>query len=163
MEWKKDYSFHKMLSRYYDEELVDEGKPAGYYFTIEYDKDDGSGVEIYFNPETKETNRYELEEIGAYAKPVLYLYPEEKTEVTINFEKESNLTTTYPKFKEQWEVTAYPNGDLYDKNNKYYYGLYWEEDGNHEIKFNEGFYVNKDNAINFLEEKLTIPRRGRGR
>lgn len=156
MEWKKDYFFHKMLSRYYDEELVEEGKPAGYYFTIEYDKDDESGVEIYFNPETKETKRYELEEIGAYAKPVLYLYPEEKTEVTINFEKEDNLTTTYPKFKEQWEVTAYPNGDLYDKDGKYYYGLYWEEDSNHTVNFTEGFYVSKDNAIEFLEEKLTI-------
>ena len=60
-------------------------------------------------------------------KPVLYLYPEQKTNITVNFSNEENLTTTYPKFKEQWEVTAYPNGDLYDSNNNYYYALYWEE------------------------------------
>ena len=50
-------------------------------------------------------------------------------------------------------LTAYSNGDLYDNNNKYYYGLYWEEEGNSKVSFNEGFYVTKENAIKFLEEK----------
>ena len=45
---------------------------------------------------------------------------------------------------------------LYDEKGNYYYGLYWEELGNHHIDFNEGFYVTKDNAISFLEEKLNI-------
>lgn len=157
LEWKKEYYYHSMLSGYWDEYVTEEEtKPAGYYFIFEYDKNDDSGVEIYFNQETKEIKKYELEEIGGYAKPVLYLYPEEKTEVTINFEKEDNLTTTYPKFNSEWNVTAYPNGDLYDKDGKYYYGLYWEEDSNHTVNFTEGFYVSKDNAIEFLEEKLTI-------
>lgn len=89
-------------------------------------------------------------------KPVLYLYPSQKTDITVNFSQEENLTTTYPKFKEEWKVTAYPNGDLYDSNNNYYYALYWEEKTYNEVDFKEGFYVNKDNAINFLEEKLTI-------
>jgi len=84
------------------------------------------------------------------------LYPKEKTEVTVNFEKESNLTTTYPKFKNEWKVTANPNGDLYAANGKYYYALYWEEKENHKVSFEEGFYVTKDNAIEFLEEKLSI-------
>ena len=88
-------------------------------------------------------------------KPVLYLYPEEKSNITVNFEKEENLTTTYPKFKDEWKVTAYPNGDLYDKNGKYYYGLYWEENTYNKVNFEEGFYVSKDNAIQFLEEKLS--------
>jgi hypothetical protein len=43
-----------------------------------------------------------------------------------------------------------------DKNGKYYYGLYWEEDSNHKLDFQEGFYVSKENAISFLEEKLSI-------
>lgn len=89
-------------------------------------------------------------------KPVLYLYPEETTKITVNFQKEELLTTTYPKFQDEWTVTAYPNGDLYDSNNNYYYGLYWEELDNTKVSFTEGFYVSEDNAISFLEEKLTI-------
>ncbi len=156
--WEKDYYYHSMISGKFDAHESESGpKPAGYYFIFEEgDMEEGPGVEYYFNPETKEVIKYDLEYIGGYAKPVLYLYPEEKTEVTINFNNEDNLTTTYPKFNEEWKVTAYPNGDLYDSNNKYYYGLYWEEDSNHKVDFSEGFYVSKDNAITFLEEKLTI-------
>lgn len=89
-------------------------------------------------------------------KPVLYLYPEETTKITVNFEHEELLTTTYPKFQDEWTITAHPNGDLYDSNNNYYYALYWEELDNSKVSFTEGFYVSKDNAISFLEEKLTI-------
>lgn len=89
-------------------------------------------------------------------KPVLYLYPETKTNIKVNFANEDYLTTTYPKFNKEWNVLAYPNGDLYDSNNNYYYALYWEEKHYSKIDFSEGFYVSKDNAIEFLEEKLTI-------
>ena len=51
---------------------------------------------------------------------------------------------------------AYSNGDLYDKNNKYYYALYWDEKRYNEVDFHEGFYVENNNAIKFLEEKLNI-------
>ena len=156
-EWQKNNYYHAMLSDYYEEGNVsEEGKKAGIYMIFEYNSSsEGPGVEYYFDPKTKEIEKYELEEIGGYAKPVLYLYPEKTTKVTVNFEKEENLTTTYPKFNNQWEVTVSPNGDMYDKDGKYYYGLYWEEDQNHKVDFKEGFYVTKDNAIEFLEEKLT--------
>ena len=157
--WEKDFYYHSMISGYYEEgSLTNENeKDAGIYLIFEYGQfEEGPGVEYYFNPETKKVKKYELEYIGGYAKPVLYLYPEEKTDITVNFEKEENLTTTYPKFKDEWKVTAYPNGELYDEKGKYYYGLYWEEDSNHKVDFQEGFYVSKENAISFLEEKLSI-------
>lgn len=116
----------------------------------------GRGIEYYYLPDTKEQGYIELTEIGIYAKPVLYLYPREKTIVNIRFNNPNLLTTTYPKYYKNWEVTAYPNGDLYDQNNKYYYGLYWEEETIKKISFDEGFYVNKDMAIDFLEEKLSL-------
>lgn len=87
-------------------------------------------------------------------KPVLYLYPTTTTNITVDFAKEENLTTTYPKFNKNWNVTVHPNGDIYDKDNKYYYALYWEEKYSSK-DFNEGFYVSKENAISFLEEKLS--------
>ena len=156
-DWSKGYYYHWMISGYYDEGSLDneEEKDAGIYLVIGYEEDEESpGFEVYFNPKDRTTKKWELKEIGGYAKPVLYLYPTKKTNITVSFENKNNLTTTYPKYKDKWEVTAYPNGDLYDKDGKYYYGLYWEEKKNHNIDFSEGFYVTKENAINFLEEKL---------
>ena len=87
-------------------------------------------------------------------KPILYLYPEEEMNITVNFDKEELLTTTYPKFNKEWNVLVKPDGSIYE-NGKYYYALYWEENRNKDCDFKDGFYVEKDNAINFLEEKLT--------
>ncbi len=87
-------------------------------------------------------------------KPVLYLYPEKEENVNVTFAHPELLTTTYPKYNNGWEVTAKPNGDLL-LNNKYYYALYWEENTYNKVDFHEGFYVTKENAIPFLEDKLT--------
>lgn len=90
-------------------------------------------------------------------KPVLYLYPEnDNTQVKISFANPELLMVTYPKYNNEWVITANNNGDLYDENGKYYYALYWEENNVKKVDFNQGFYVTKENAINFLEEKLAI-------
>lgn len=89
-------------------------------------------------------------------KPVLYLYPKVETNVEIKFDKPELLTTTYPEFYDSWNVIVKPNGDMYDKNGRYYYALYWEAKGEKLNDFEEGFYVEKDDAIDFLEEKLSI-------
>ena len=87
-------------------------------------------------------------------KPVLYLYPEKEQEVTVKFTHPELLLTTYPKYINEWNVVAKPNGDLL-LDGKYYYALYWEEEKATQVDFHEGFYVTKDNAIEFLKEKLT--------
>ncbi len=89
-------------------------------------------------------------------KPVLYLYPTEDTNVKVTFEYPELLTTTYPKYDNGWNVLVNENSDIYDANNKWYYALYWEEAPTHFVDFKEGFYVEKDNAIDFLEEKLAV-------
>ncbi|MDO4375954.1 MAG: hypothetical protein Q4C33_02135 [bacterium] len=89
-------------------------------------------------------------------KPVLYLYPEVETNVEVKFAKQELLTTTYPKFNSSWNVKVKPNGDMYDESGRYYYALYWEAKGEKLNNFEEGFYVEKENAITFLEEKLNI-------
>ncbi len=58
--------------------------PAAYYLVVE-DNSISKGVlgrvkEFYYVPETGKPGTYKDTEIGGYAKPVLYLYPEEKTE-----------------------------------------------------------------------------------
>ena len=89
-------------------------------------------------------------------KPVLYLYPKEKTDISVKVEKPELLMTTYPKYNDGWKVSVESNGDMYDNNNKYYYGLYWIERKITEEKFETGFYVEKEDAIDFLEEKLSF-------
>ena len=42
------------------------------------------------------------------AKPVLYLYPEEETEVTVTLDFDGTLTSTYPDYGDGWTVTARP-------------------------------------------------------
>lgn len=91
----------------------------------------------------------------SWDKPVLYLYPEQEENVTVTFEHPENLLTTYPKYEAKWEVTATPEGNLYDENGKYYYALYWDEKSIVEEEFDEGFFVTKENAIEFLETTLT--------
>ena len=148
------HNLHPMLSGWFTEK----GKNGIYFViedtSIEFGKD-GAGLEYYYIPTTGEVGTIKTEGVGGYAKPVLYLYPEKETKVKVSFEKSELLTTTYPKFKNVWEVIAQPNGDLKDKDGKYYYGLYWEEEGSTNVDFTEGFYVTKDNAIKFLEEKLS--------
>ena len=120
----------------------------------DYDYDmDESCIEFIYSSQTKK-GEAKTTYCGGIAKPILYLYPEEKTNVMVSFAHPEFLETTYPKFVNHWQVTAYPNGDLYDQDGKYYYGLYWDEKKVHTVDFKEGFYVEKKDAISFLEEKL---------
>ena len=88
-------------------------------------------------------------------KPMIYLYPTKKTDVTVELGNPQLLTTTYPKYENKWNVIAKPNGDLI-YNNRTYYGLYWEGINNISEDYNDGFVVNKENLPSFLEEKLEI-------
>lgn len=89
-------------------------------------------------------------------KPILYLYPTKETNINVTIAKSDAIISSYPKYINNWNVTASPNGDLFDKDGKFYYALYWDETNYAKVNFDKGFYVSKDNAINFLEEKLSI-------
>lgn len=52
-------------------------------------------------------------------------------------------------------MEARPDGNL-KINDKNYYALYWDERGLNKTDFKQGFYVEKEDAIEFLEEKLSI-------
>ncbi len=95
--------------------------------------------------------------LGAYAKPVIYLYPEEETEVSVEveFAEGGDFTCTYPEYGEGWKVTAMPDGTLYDEDGNEYYCLYWEGDGKADFDMSEGFCVKGSDTAAFLREKLT--------
>ena len=92
------------------------------------------------------------------AKPVIYLYPEEETDVHVELElTEANLSTTYPKYNNGWDVTASPDGSLLNKadgtHHKY---LFWDAvNCRTRFDFSEGFCVAGSDTESFLKEKLT--------
>lgn len=115
--------------------------------------------DIVDNLEEKTLSTYPFPEFGdeeKYCKPVIYLYPEEEMELTIKFLNEDNLLTTYPKYNNEWNVIVKEDGTIYDESGRSYYALFFDEKNTNPCEFNEGFYVTKDNAIEFLEEKLDI-------
>ena len=88
-------------------------------------------------------------------KPILYIYPDENMYINIKMEKDNNIITSYPKYNKGWNVYVDASGNIY-YNNREYYALYWDEYNDNNVDFSEGFYVESDNAIKFLEEKLDI-------
>lgn len=91
-------------------------------------------------------------------KPIIYLYPEQETEVTIKFTDTSKLTHTYPKYtNEGWNVLASQNGDIVDlKTGRNLYSLYWESVNDKKLDMYRGFVVEGKDTISFLEEKLAL-------
>ena len=90
-------------------------------------------------------------------KPIIYLYPEETTEITVKLGNAENLTAVYPDYEDGWTVTAKPDGTLTDASGREYYGLYYEcKSILHHRDIAEGFIVERDDIKPFLEEKLAI-------
>ncbi|WP_258540873.1 hypothetical protein [Parvicella tangerina] len=88
------------------------------------------------------------------AKPIIYIYPEEETEVAVNLKFDGRLTHTYPEYQHGWKVTASPDGTLIDEEGKEYYALYWEGKENIPLTIPNGTILKGSETIAFLEEEL---------
>ncbi len=89
-------------------------------------------------------------------KPVIYLYPEETTNVSVIIEPKGGFTFTEPDYGDGWDVLAYPDGKLVDLNSKISYPyLFWEGRGGIYNTPEKGFVVAVQDVHNFLIEKLT--------
>lgn len=99
---------------------------------------------------------------NAAYKPVIYLYPEKETEVSVELTLDGKLTCTYPKYSNGWTVTAAPDGTLTDKNGQTYNYLYWEGETYAKYDMSKGFCVKGEDTAAFLEsalEQLGLTRR----
>lgn len=93
---------------------------------------------------------------GRDAKPVIYLYPEEETAVTVGLDYSGTLTCTYPAAQDGvWTVTASPDGTLRDEEGQEYSYLFWEGTCAASYDFSEGFCVSGADTAAFLEEALS--------
>ncbi|MFC2267667.1 MAG: transcriptional initiation protein Tat, partial [Peptidiphaga sp.] len=61
-------------------------------------------------------------------KPVLYVYSEGRTSLSVNLDYAGSVTYTYPKAGpgNVWRVTAGPDGTLTDASGRSYPYLFWE-------------------------------------
>lgn len=92
----------------------------------------------------------------AVRKPVIYLYPEETTDVSVNLEFKGDLTVTYPAYNNGWNVTAQPDGTLLNHaDGKEYPYLFWEGKHGMEMNFSEGFVVKGEDTAVFLQDTLS--------
>ena len=88
-------------------------------------------------------------------KPVIYLYPEQETEVEVQLDYDGTLVCTYPEYDNGWNVVAQPDGTLCDALGKTYSYLFWEGNTDATYDFSKGFVVKGSETAEFLEEKLS--------
>lgn len=94
------------------------------------------------------------DDMEGMAKPIIYLYPEVVTDITVSIDLNGKLTHTYPRYENEWKVTAHPDGTLFDQNGMEYYALYWEGQNAVPFTLKEGAVVKGENTIAFLEASL---------
>ena len=125
--------------------------PEYKYYLLELPKDeDNLKIDYYYHAKNKINCPTDV----SY-KPMIYLYPEKETNIEIKLGHPELLTSTYPKYINNWQVTAYPDGTL-KANDREYYGLFWEGYNHKAYITDEGFIVEGKDVEHFLEEKLEI-------
>lgn len=91
---------------------------------------------------------------GSDEKPVIYLYPEKETEVSVRLDYDGELTVTWPVYEDGWNVTARPDGTLLDAEGNAYSYLFWEGVTDAEYDFSKGFCVAGEDTADFLRKTL---------
>lgn len=88
-------------------------------------------------------------------KPIVYFYPGQEMDLSVTFANPDRLTTTYPAYNDGWNIHLNEDGTFTTgDSDREYYALYFEEKYEFTPTFDEGFYVTKDIAASFLEEKM---------
>lgn len=145
--WNKYYAWDKKDSvRRYSGEYLDYGfahvevgfvEAETYCFGIDlHDLDYGKYTAVMLRDDDTVDSMIDIEIVKnsklvafdtTVAKPVIYLYPQEETDVSVRLDFDGRLTCTYPEYGEGWDVTAYPDGRIYDKGTSRFYDyLFWE-------------------------------------
>ncbi len=90
------------------------------------------------------------------AKPVIYLYPEKETNVSVKLGN-TELMATWPESPDGvWHVKASPDGTLTDEDGQEYSYIFWEgvSEG-FEPDFSRGFCVRGEDTAEFLRQALS--------
>ena len=97
----------------------------------------------------------EADPSAAPEKPVIYLYPEEETNIHVELDFNGTVTSVYPAYENSWDVVASPDGTLTDpETGREYYCLFWEGVSAAAYDLTEGFVVAGADTEAFLEDTL---------
>ena len=91
-------------------------------------------------------------------KPVIYLYPETKQEVSVKLFYSGELNASLPDYNKKingWNVTAYPNGKIINSDGREYSYLFWEGKDNVKYDISSGFIVKGSDTREFLMNTLS--------
>lgn len=90
-------------------------------------------------------------------KPVIYLYPQNITNVSVKVNYQPGFLATYPSYDNGWKVIAHPDGKLINiADGKEYSYLYWEgKQNNPSYDLTNGFVVKGEDTALFLQDKLS--------
>lgn len=93
---------------------------------------------------------------GVFCKPIIYLYPPCKQQVSVKINFQGIITVSDPEYKNGWKVIVYPNGKILNlADNKEYGSLFWEgKNNNTDYDLSSGFVVNGSETGKFLKKKL---------
>lgn len=98
----------------------------------------------------------QAEIIQSIKKPVIYLYPTEPQEISVQLQTKGDLTFTYPDYDNGWNFTATPSGDLHFADETYSY-LFWEAEmelTDAHYFMDEGKRVNREELLEYIESSL---------
>lgn len=88
-------------------------------------------------------------------KPVIYLYPEKPTQLTVKVNPSGGFTFTNPKYNNGWKVLAYPNGRVTNlADGKTYPYLFWEGVGLNFPLSDDGWVVSPKELSEFFNSQL---------
>ena len=83
-------------------------------------------------------------------KPVIYLYPQTISKIKVSLD--ADIKVSEPEYGNGWEVTAYPDGTLINKDGQNYKYLYWEGTGKVYPEVKQGRVVETKN----IEKELIL-------
>lgn len=88
-------------------------------------------------------------------KPVIYLYPEQTTSVSVSVSPVGGMTFSEPDYGNGWTVTARPDGQLTDDSGARWPYLFWEGRGGLYEQPKKGWVVAQSDVERLLDEKLS--------
>lgn len=147
-------SQHPFLQAVYDYLLGGEKSSSAYEKFIEntpvFFWNDPFGRTVLFVSYTVSAPEY------CAVKPVIYLYPKEKTQIEVTLDWQKKLLRTIPEYTNKWQVSADVKWKITDIKSWKHYPYLFREDLNSFPDVDDGFVVAWKDVESFFDEKLAF-------
>ena len=127
---------------------------------VDYINDEYSYNDPYYDPYVDYDYDPYFDQYPAAEKPVIYIYPENETDVEVRLRlNDGEMLCTYPDPETDgdefvWNMHALPDGTLYDADGTEYSYLFWEASCYADPNFSQGFCIKGEDTAEFLRTTL---------